>query len=142
MDKELLKARLGHSGRIFFNLSIAGGVLSLLCLLSPFITALYMFIVCFVLIIGVVFTLGLIFLAYPQFVDRIMGAASDATQITLLILKVIDYSLPIMTITAAIATVLLFASGRYKQAAIASCIIAVVGAIVWALVSGGVVKVI
>ncbi|MGN0796897.1 MAG: hypothetical protein ACI4M5_01690 [Christensenellales bacterium] len=139
MDQSLLQARFGHIGKIFFNLTIASGVLSLICLLSPFVTALYMLIVGLVVLLAICFTLGLIFLIAPDFISGLFSSMSDVTEIAGFVVKIVDYSLPIMTIVAVLATVMFILQTNRKKMVVASGVLAIVAGITWALVAGGIV---
>ncbi|MGN0765395.1 MAG: hypothetical protein ACI4MO_02820 [Christensenellales bacterium] len=139
MEKSLLQARFGHIGKIFFNLAIASGVLSLICLLSPIITALYALIVFAVVVVVVCFTLGLIFLIAPDFISGLFSSLSDMDKI-LGVVKVLEYSLPIMTIVAVLATVMFIMQTHRKKMVVASAVLAIVAGLTWAFVASGIVE--
>lgn len=140
LDNELLKTRFGHIGKIFFNLTIASGVLSLICLLSPLITALYSLIVIMVVVVVVCFTLGFIFLIAPDFISGLISSMSDVTQIASAVIKILDYSLPIMTILAVLATVMFILQTNRKKMVVAGIVLAIIGGLAWALVASGIVE--
>lgn len=140
LNKELLKVRFGHIGKIFFNLAIACGVLSLICMLSPFVTALYMLIVGMVAILAICFTLGLIFFIAPDFISGLISSLSDVTQIAGFVVKIVEYSLPIMTIVAVLAAVMFIMQTNRKKMVVASTVLAIIGGLTWAFVAGGIVE--
>ncbi|MGN0789358.1 MAG: hypothetical protein ACI4MY_05415 [Christensenellales bacterium] len=140
LDNELLKTRFGHIGKIFFNLTIACGVLSLICLLSPFITALYALIVFAVAVVAVCFTLGLIFLIAPDFISGLFSSLSDMDKILSVVVKILDYSLPIMTVVAVLAAVMFILQTNRRKMVVASIVLAIVAGLTWAFVASGLVE--
>ena len=140
MDNELLKTRFGHIGKIFFNLAIASGALSLICLLSPLISALYVLIVLVVALATICFTLGLVFLIEPDFIPGLFSSLSDMGKILGVVVKVLEYSLPIMTIVAVLATVMFILQTNRKKMVVASTVLAIVAGLAWAFVASGIVE--
>ena len=140
MDRSLLQARFGHIGKIFFNLAIASGVLSLICLLSPLISALYVLIVLVVALATICFTLGLVFLIEPDFIPGLFSSLSDVGNILGIVVKVLEYSLPIMTIVAVLAAVMFILQTNRKKMVVASAVLAIVAGLTWAFVASGIVE--
>ena len=97
-------------------------------------------IVIVVVVVVVCFTLGLIFLIAPDFISGLISSMSDVTQIASVVIKIVDYSLPIMTILAVLATVMFILQTNRKKMVVAGIVLAIIGGLAWALVASGLVE--
>ena len=93
-----------------------------------------------VVVVVVCFTLGLIFLIAPDFISGLISSMSDVTQIASVVIKIVDYSLPIMTILAVLATVMFILQTNRKKMVVAGIVLAIIGGLAWTLVASGLVE--
>lgn len=93
-----------------------------------------------VAILAICLTLGLIFFIAPDFISGLISSLSDVTQIAGFVVKIVEYSLPIMTIVAVLAAVMFIMQTNRKKMVVASTVLAIIGGLTWAFVAGGIVE--
>lgn len=108
--KSLSAMYLVHLGQIFSNLSIVCVIIGMI----SFISILLQITVFFVLLLGLLCTLGLILLYVPNYMQLFQKSADFLGSITAVVVKIAPYVL-IVGIVCAIISIVLLAIDRYNS---------------------------
>lgn len=107
MNKTYARIYSNHFGKIMSNLSIFGVVLMALILLSSVVFIFFYMFSLFLAFSIIVATFGTIFIAYPNFIQKMVGMNGSANVITLACYKAFPYIFGVTLATAIVSLVFL-----------------------------------
>lgn len=107
MNKTYASIYSGHFGKIMSNLSIFGVALMAMILLSSVVYIFFFMFSLFLAFAIIVATFGTIFIAYPDFIQKMVNMNGSANAITLACYKAFPYIFGVTLITAIVSLVFL-----------------------------------
>ena len=97
----------GHLGKILSNISIVAVFLSILGLFTIFLPIYYFLFAFIILIVASVFTFGLIYLAYPNFINDLFGFNDKLAVVLEFVMKALPIVAGISLVAAALSIIFL-----------------------------------
>lgn len=136
MNKKYTNIYMLHLGKILSNYTIVGTSLLLLVMFAALLPVAYYVLAFLIAVCSIVFTLGMVFLANPQFLQSLFGGGEVVAVVSQYSVKAAPYLMGI-TIAAAVASVVLLLCQKEEKSTgrVVGSIVCAVFAIIFGVVT-------